>query len=127
LEDNGNRACLKIKSDRKLAEYPMEKIIWLAILLAGIYSHVLAGNEDTLPASFVALVDRSDLIIVATPQTVCGGCMSEVFSYVKPGEDKEVPSYDTFAPKLKIDSFRWGMVPTSKAALAEVTSLIQSR
>ena len=54
-------------------------------------------------------LDRADLVIVATPQTECGSCMSE-----GPIADGIAPNYNSFLPHVKVERVLKGSVPTDK-------------
>ena len=57
------------------------------------------------------LFDRSDLIVVATPQTVCGMCLG---SGPYPNGVTPTPRYDTFYPRLKVDLVVKGDLASNK-------------
>jgi len=93
----------------------MKKFLFVLFATVALHAFVsLSRADEKLTSEALSyLVDHSDLIIVATPQTVCGGCIGEG-PYVKPGEDKLVPQYDRFLPQLKVDRVLKGDVITNK-------------
>ena len=84
-----------------------------------------AFSEDAKPSGDLLkhLVDCSDLVIVATPQTICSGCLSSG-PYVAHGEDKWVRRYDEFLPQLKVHQVLKGTITTDKILWVSYIAMI---
>jgi hypothetical protein len=76
---------------------------------SGLVAPTWSDGPPNSDARLQMMLERSDLVIVATPQADCDGCMSE-----GPIEDGVTPNYNTFLPHLKIDQVLKGDVPKDK-------------
>ena len=98
----------------------MSKIVLLAVFLVAGLLPVRSAEDLDLRPFLYELVKHADLIVVATPQTVCGGCLSEG---PWPNGVTPTPHYDTFFPELKIDRVLKGTVATGKNLRIAYTAL----
>jgi hypothetical protein len=90
----------------------MPKLVLLLVVLMGGFC-LSARAEEDYAAFFPRLLEQSDPVIVATPQTDCGGCLGSG-PCVAPGEDKWVRRYDEFLPQLKVNQVLKGNIATDK-------------
>jgi hypothetical protein len=90
----------------------MIRPILLAALLLGVPCFFVEARDDYDPQAFLRnLVNRSDLVIVATPQTDGGGAMGEG---PVPNGVTLTPRFDSFTPQLKVDRVLKGHIEANK-------------
>jgi len=92
-------------------------ICWALLIFSGAGSPIYA---DPSAALLQLLVERSDLVVVATPQAACGMCLS---NGPYPNGVTPTPRYETFYPQLKVDRVLKGDISSEKTFSINYTVL----